>query len=1097
MRTRRIARFNTLLAFLFVASTARLFSQVGVWVARDGVHSWNSIASSADGTKLAATADYGPGEIFTSTDSGATWVQRDNSKDWSHVASSADGTQLVASADSLLWLSTDSGVTWKSPNGGGPDAGFVALVSATNGVKLAALGGQVYTSSDSGATWTAHNWGGRQNGYSGYALACSGDGAKLVVAAWGEHIYTSTDFGATFTAHGSNGYWNSVASSADGSKLVAVAQPGYIYTSVNGGTNWTQRAFNTNWGEVASSSDGTRLVATADVPSGGPIYISTDSGATWTPSGPSLNWYWVASSSDGMKLVAANGGGQIYTYAAPLANDTCSGAIALTAGQVYSMSTANATSTGDPGSTCQANAGNGVWFTYTPAGSGVVTVSTCGSSFDTVIQVFTGTCGGLVSLTCDDDNGPACSGTRASASFSAAGGTTYYILASGYNSATGTLQIEAQLANDPCAGAIALANNVTYVMSTLDATGTGDPAPTCGQNVSKGVWFSFTPSSAGVVQVYTCGSSFDTVLQAYTGTCGALTPVSGGCNDDSSYCFPDHSTSYISFTGNAGTTYSIFTGGYNGDSGDLYINASVVPVLITSYPSGGTANSGDGFEFDVAATGPSPLSYQWQMNGASLAGQTTNALVLTSLYPGNAGSYTVIVSNANGGSVTSSPAILTVPPALDLALDTTGLTWTTSGGPGNYGWYRQTNSSYDGTDSAICGGYDSTHGGAYMQTTVTGPGTLGFYWMFHVSLFPPFTSDALGFYIDGNYQMSIASPFLSWAPETVYVGTGTHTLTWKYARGTGLVHGGGPGYVDKVTYQAGGTQAAITTQPVPQSAVAGSDVTFSVQAVGTPPISYQWLMNGTPIAGAVSSALVLTNVGPIQASNYSVVVSNAYGSPSTSGNALLTVTTVPLAVALDYAGPAWATYGNGGCYGQIGTTYDGVDAVQSGWITNSQISTLQTTLTGPGNLSFWWKVSSETNYDFLRFSINGVEKTNICGEVDWRQQTFSLSPGRQTVSWSYTKDVSLSRGMDAGWIDQITFDGAPILSIAPTGIQQVQLSWPKSVTGYNLQSSPNLVGGAWLSVTDVPVATDDNWMVTNSALNARWFYRLTNTLASH
>ena len=59
------------------------------------MRNWNGVASSADGTTLVACV-WG-GQIYTSTDSGATWTARDSSRNWSAVTSSADGSRMVAS----------------------------------------------------------------------------------------------------------------------------------------------------------------------------------------------------------------------------------------------------------------------------------------------------------------------------------------------------------------------------------------------------------------------------------------------------------------------------------------------------------------------------------------------------------------------------------------------------------------------------------------------------------------------------------------------------------------------------------------------------------------------------------------------------------------------------------------------------------------------------------------------------------------------------------------------------------------------------------------------------------------------------------------
>jgi len=132
---------------------------------------------------------------------------------------------------------------------------------------------------------------------------------------------------------------------------------------------------------------------------------------------------------------------QVNSVATPPANDTCAGAIAMTAGTTYNANTANATSTGDPTPSCQGTAGKGVWYTYTPVGSGTVTISTCGSTYNTVLAVYTGSCGSLTPIACNDDSGPACATPQASVSFAGTSGTTYFILAAGSGGASGTLSI--------------------------------------------------------------------------------------------------------------------------------------------------------------------------------------------------------------------------------------------------------------------------------------------------------------------------------------------------------------------------------------------------------------------------------------------------------------------------------------------------------------------------------------------------------------------------------------------------------------------------------------------------------------------------------
>ena len=88
----------------------------------------------------------------------------------------------------------------------------------------------------------------------------------------------------------------------------------------------------------------------------------------------------------------------------------------------------------------------------------------------------------------------------------------------------------------------------------------------------------------------------------------------------------------------------------------------------------------------------------------------------------------------------------------------------------------------------------------------------------------------------------------------------------------------------------------ITKQPQPLAIAARSGAIFSVEAIGAPPISYQWLQNGSPITGATGPNLYLSNVTTAQAGNYSVVVSTSAGT-ATSDPALLALSTAPTRLA--------------------------------------------------------------------------------------------------------------------------------------------------------------------------------------------------------
>ncbi len=80
----------------------------------------------------------------------------------------------------------------------------------------------------------------------------------------------------------------------------------------------------------------------------------------------------------------------------------------------------------------------------------------------------------------------------------------------------------------------------------------------------------------------------------------------------------------------------------------------------------------------------------------------------------------------------------------------------------------------------------------------------------------------------------------------------------------------------------------ITSQPQSQTNVFGSSARFSVVAMGSAPLSYQWRFSGLPLVGQTGTNLTLANVQSTNAGNYDVVVTNAFGSV-TSAVAILTM----------------------------------------------------------------------------------------------------------------------------------------------------------------------------------------------------------------
>ena len=133
----------------------------------------------------------------------------------------------------------------------------------------------------------------------------------------------------------------------------------------------------------------------------------------------------------------------------------------------------------------------------------------------------------------------------------------------------------------------------------------------------------------------------------------------------------------------------------------------------------------------------------------------------------------------------------------------------------------------------------------------------------------------------------------------------------------------------------------------------------------------------------------------------------------------------------------WQTSGDADWFVQSATTHGGQHAAQSGDIGDQDSSSLEVTVDcgAGGEVSFWYKVSSEANYDYLEFYVDGSKRAEWAGEVGWVQYTTTVNAGVHTFRWTYDKDWSVSDGADCGWIDDVIFPGggapAPLAVATP------------------------------------------------------------------
>ncbi len=238
--------------------------------------------------------------------------------------------------------------------------------------------------------------------------------------------------------------------------------------------------------------------------------------------------------------------------------------------------------------------GRSVWWRVVAPSSGTVTISTAGSSFDTVLAVYTG--GSVSSLTWVASNDDF-SGVTSQVTFTATAGTVYSIAVDGYNAVSGFIVMSTTWSpvppvNDAFAASTVLPSGSTMVTGTNAGASKEPGEPNhAGRTGGRSVWWRVVAPSSGTVTISTAGSSFDTVLAVYTGgSVSSLTRVAS--NDDFSGM-----TSQVTFTATAGTVYSIAVDGHNAVSGFIVMSTTFPPVndafaASTVLPSGSTIVTG-------------------------------------------------------------------------------------------------------------------------------------------------------------------------------------------------------------------------------------------------------------------------------------------------------------------------------------------------------------------------------------------------------------------------------------------------------------------------------------------------------------------------
>jgi len=387
----------------------------------------------------------------------------------------------------------------------------------------------------------------------------------------------------------------------------------------------------------------------------------------------------------------------------------------------------------------------------------------------------------------------------------------------------------------------------------------------------------------------------------------------------------------------------------------------------------------------------------------------------------------VAFSNQTSGYVQDRPVVLRAAGALCDAVDSCDLTWTTGG---NASWSYQTDVTLDGTDAAQSGSIAASQQ-SWMETAISGPGQVTYSWRVSSQ-----TNTHLLRFMDNGLARDQISGETDWARRTLEIATGVHTLRWAFATASTTPQGTNAGWVDQISIDR------FAVSPADDWVVSGwaggpftpTSRIYTVTNAGS--VAIPWSVAGSPnwiTANPASGTLAPhsgTNITCALNANAYALSSGTYSSSlvfsnQTSGLTLqrpvLLSATGPLCDAVDRCNLTWTTGGTSNWYSQTAVNHDGFDAAQSGRISTNQQTWMETTVTGPVQVSFWWRVSSRYLH-YLSFLIDSKTQGQISSEVDWSRQTFSVPAGVHTVRWVFTNTATFPMGSNAAWVDQVSFD---------------------------------------------------------------------------
>ena len=336
---------------------------------------------------------------------------------------------------------------------------------------------------------------------------------------------------------------------------------------------------------------------------------------------------------------------------------------------------------------------------------------------------------------------------------------------------------------------------------------------------------------------------------------------------------------------------------------------------------------------------------------------------------------------------------------------------------------------------------------------------------FYVKVSSESSYDEFSFYLDGvavdlnGLSSGLAlSGEINWQQVLIPMTQGVHTITMEYSKDSSVSDGSDTVWVDNLVLPVNlDTNPRIIQPAASESLTLGGTYSIIWAGITEDNLQVDLLQDGEVVATLGSA---LTNVQTIEwnvdtglptDAVYTLRISDLSNSTLVTFEDFYLQDEIFAADGLFPVGWNQASGADQGWGISVIEAYEGIYSISNNDISHSESAGIEYTGDfATGDISFYVKLSSESNFDFFEFSIDGVKqdldsttaRTGLSGNLDWSEIRIPVDAGTHTLKLEYTKDGSVDRFSDSVWVDQLILP----LSTTLTALEYYSL-WSDSYGG--------------------------------------------------